>query len=190
MNCNVKRIDTDVEKSFEYLKADGTLDFCKLQNYLASYELRNKQISDKAKELMANGNSVIVLCDRVEQINSIYSLIDSDKAVMLTGAMTSKKGKEQRKQAIEDMRNKDKLCLIASVKLAGTGLDIPCLNSLLWASVQKDEGILTQAVGRISRSLTNKQQPIFYDFVDVNIGYCEGAYKKRLRQYKKLGLNL
>jgi len=186
---SLKVIETDVEESFEYLKSDGTLDFCQLQNYLAENKIRNDLIAEMINEEIWNGNSCIVLCDRISQIEDIYSRLSTDEAVIIAGSMTSKKDKVRREQAIEDMRNGDKKCLIASVKLAGAGLDIPILNRLFWISIQKDSGIITQAVGRISRQCEKKSEPIVFDFVDKNINYCVKAYKLRKRQYKKIGVN-
>ena len=72
---------------------------------------------------VSKGNSCIVLCDRISQIEDIKNRL-GDYAVMVTGSMTSKKDKKKREEAIQDMRDKKKMCLIASVKLAAAGLDI------------------------------------------------------------------
>ena len=80
--------------------------------------------------------------------------------------------------------------IIYSKVIAGAGLDIKCLDRLYWVSVQKDRGIVTQAVGRIRRTDTDKQTPIVYDFVDQNIGYCVTAFKRRKTTYKKLQLRI
>lgn len=188
MTATVVKVNTSVNESFEYLKTDGTLDFCQLQNYIATDKSRNSMIAKMIDDDASQGNSCIVLCDRISQIEDIKSKL-GDYAVMVTGSMTSKKGKLEREQAIQDMRDKKKMCLIASVKLAAAGLDIKCLNRLYWVSLQKDEGIITQAVGRVLRSQKGKQSPIVYDFVDINIHYCKGAFNKRKRTYKKINCN-
>lgn len=185
MTATVIRVNTEVNESFDYLKTDGTLDFCQLQNYIAVDEDRNAMIAKMIDDDVSKGNSCIVLCDRISQIEDIKNRL-GDYAVMVTGSMTSKKDKKKREEAIQDMRDKKKMCLIASVKLAAAGLDIKCLNRLYWISLQKDEGIITQAVGRVLRSQKDKQTPIVYDFVDTNIHYCQGAYNKRKRTYKKI----
>lgn len=189
MTAKVKKIDIETEESFDYLKHDGTLDFCQLQNYLATDSYRNSIITDMIGQDVKQGNSCIVLCDRISQIEEIKSRL-GDYAVAITGSMTSKKGKAEREQAIEDMRKREKMCLIASVKLAGAGLDIKCLNRLYWVSIQKDEGIVTQSVGRILRTEKGKDSAIVYDFVDSNINYCKGAFSKRKRTYKKINCEI
>ena len=48
-------------------------------------------------------------------------------AVMISGKMTSKKGKHERELALEDMRSGKKKYLFATYSLAKEGLDVPRL---------------------------------------------------------------
>jgi superfamily II DNA or RNA helicase len=107
-----------------------------------------------------------------------------DKAVMISGKMTSKKGKAEREQAIADMRSGKKRYLFATYSLAKEGLDIPCLSRLFLTTPQKDYAVITQSVGRIARTCEGKSEPICYDFVD-DIGYLVKSYRKRCTSYKK-----
>ena len=107
-----------------------------------------------------------------------------DKAVMISGKMTTKKGKAEREQALEDMRTGKKKYLFATYSLAKEGLDIPCLERLFMVTPQKDYAVITQSIGRIARVCEGKAEPIVYDFVD-NIGYLVKSYKKRCTTYKK-----
>jgi superfamily II DNA/RNA helicase len=102
---------------------------------------------------------------------------------MINGKMTSKKGKAERKQALDDMRLGKKKILFATYSLAKEALDIPRLERVFFTTPQKDYAVIKQAIGRIARAFEGKADPICYDFVD-NIGYCVKAYKQRLRHYK------
>ena len=103
---------------------------------------------------------------------------------MISGKMTSKKGKAEREQALEDMRTGKKMYLFATYSLAKEGLDIPCLERLFMATPQKDYAVITQSIGRIARTYEGKADPICYDFVD-NIGYLQKNFKKRCTTYRK-----
>jgi superfamily II DNA or RNA helicase len=105
-------------------------------------------------------------------------------AAMISGKMTSKKGKAEREQALEDMRSGKKKYLFATYSLAKEGLDIPCLERLFMVTPQKDYAVITQSIGRIARVSEGKAEPIVYDFVD-NIGYLQKSFKKRCTTYKK-----
>lgn len=105
---------------------------------------------------------------------------------MVSGKMTTKKGKAEREQAIEDMRTGKKKYLFATYALAKEGLDIPCLERLFLTTPQKDYAVVTQSIGRIARVCEGKAEPIAYDFVD-NIAYLVKSYKKRCTTYRKNG---
>jgi superfamily II DNA or RNA helicase len=109
-----------------------------------------------------------------------------DRAVMISGKMTTKKGKAEREQAIEDMRTGKKKYLFATYSLAAEGMDIPNLERLFMATPVKDYARVTQSVGRIARTSEGKSEPICYDFVD-NIGYLVKMYKTRCKHYRKGG---
>lgn len=172
----------DTPESFEYLNTDGTMNYTKLVGYLAENRPRNKMIANVAATALQDGRSVLILCDRVNQAVSIKEYLWwVARAEVLDGSTP----KPRRGKTIEEMRSGACRCLIATTKLAGTGLDIPRLDCLIMASVQKDLTIVTQSIGRISRAMPGKPPPVCYDVVDVNIGYCLSAHKKRIGHYRK-----
>jgi superfamily II DNA or RNA helicase len=186
MPVRVQPVYLETKSNYDYLKSDGTLDFCQLVNYLATNEARNYWIAQQIKQAVSMGHSCLVLCDRIAQIEAIHYLLDPEYSVMVTGTMTSKADKAARAAAMVDMESGAKRVLIASTKLAGTGLNIKKLDRLFWVSIQKDYAITIQAVGRIARALDGKPAPLVYDFIDKNIRYCVGAYNMRKRHYKKI----
>ena len=105
-------------------------------------------------------------------------------AVMVSGKMTTKRGKEERAKALADMRSGEKKYLFATYSLCKEGLDIPRLERLFLTTPQSDYAVITQSIGRIARTFEGKADPIAYDFVD-NIGYLQKRYKKRCATYKK-----
>ena len=105
-------------------------------------------------------------------------------AVMVSGKMTTKKGKAERDQALDDMRSGKKKYLFATYSLAKEGLDIPRLERLYLTTPQSDYAVITQSIGRIARRFNGKSEPIAYDFVD-DIGFLVKKYKKRCSIYKK-----
>ena len=109
---------------------------------------------------------------------------------MIDGSMVSKKGKEQRRQAIEKMKSGEETVLFATYSLAKEGLDIPILDRLFMASPKKDKSVIIQAVGRIERACDGKAEPIVYDFVDdfdADFKTLLNRFKARKTIYKKNG---
>lgn len=182
MRVGIYPISTNVHMSKEALNTDGTLNYAKLITYLTENEDRNQLIVNTIEQKPS-----LILSDRLKHIETLMNLLPDDmrkQAVMISGKMTSKKAKEQREQAIEDMRNGKKKYLFATYSLAKEGLDIPCLERLYLTTPQKDYAIVTQSIGRIARLCERKCKPIAYDFVD-DIRYFVNSYKKRRVIYRK-----
>lgn len=185
MRVGIKPVGTGVGISRTCLNTDGTLNYTKLITYLCESDARNDVIHECL--VAESDKSCLILSDRLEHLSSLMSVLPlrmRDKAVMISGKMTTKKGKAEREQALEDMRTGRKKYLFATYSLAKEGLDIPCLERLFMVTPQKDYAVITQSIGRIARVCEGKADPICYDFID-NIGYLVKSYKKRCTTYRK-----
>ena len=187
MTVGIRPTSTGVKISRECLNTDGTLNYTKLISYLCENSYRNNLISSWI--VSEAEHSSLILSDRLEHLEALMATLPRsmrEQAVMISGKMTSKKGKAEREQAIEDMRQGKKKYLFATYSLAKEGLDIPRLERLYLTTPQKDYAVITQSIGRIARTFEGKQDPVCFDFVD-DIGYLVKAYKKRCTTYKKNG---
>jgi superfamily II DNA or RNA helicase len=164
---------TGTPVSTAYLDTDGTMLHAELITYLTESRKRNELIASKVQQNLQNYN--LVLTHRVEHTRVLRNLIG--KGSIITGAVS----KEERAEIFDKMRNGTEHVLIATYALAKEGLDIPNLDRLHMATPQKDFAIVKQSVGRIERATPGKGQPIVYDYVDEQIGYCLGMSKKRKR---------
>lgn len=187
MDVKIRPVETGTEITEECLNDDGTINYTKMLEYLTTNMDRNKLI---ARQIMAaKGHSCLVLSDRLAQLEAIRNLLPyemQEESVFINGKIQSKKAKAEREQAIEDMRTGKKKYLFASYSLAKEGLDVPRLDRLYLASPAKFSAVITQAVGRVQRTAEGKDTPIVYDFVDEEIGYCKGAFRKRCTSYRKM----
>jgi superfamily II DNA or RNA helicase len=187
MKVGILPVGTGVEISREALNTDGTLNYTKLISYLTGNLTREEVIVNSIK--LNEGHSCLILSDRLEHLEHMMNWLPAHMradAVMISGKMTTKKGKAEREQALEDMRSGKKKYLFATYSLAKEGLDIPRLDRLFLTTPQKDYAVVTQSIGRIARTFEGKADPIAYDFVD-NIGYLVKSYKKRCTTYRKNG---
>ena len=185
MRVGIKPIATNVKLTLDCLNTDGTLNYAKLITYLTEDFTRNYIIGSHI--VTESDKSCLILSDRLEHLETLMNSLPPrlrERAVMISGKMTSKKGKAEREQALEDMRVGKKKYLFATYSLAKEGLDIPCLERLFMATPQKDYAVITQSIGRIARTCEGKADPICYDFVD-DVGYLVKSYKKRCATYKK-----
>lgn len=182
MKVGIYPVGTGTQMSREALNTDGTLNYAKLITYLTENKERNQTIIDCIEQKPS-----LILSDRLAHLETLMNMLPADMrkdAVMISGKMTSKKGKQEREQALEDMRSGKKKYLFATYSLAKEGLDVPRLERLYLTTPQKDFTVITQSVGRIARTHEGKAKPIAYDFVD-RIVYLEKLYKKRCTVYRK-----
>lgn len=187
MSVSIKRIDTSEGIPMDALDTDGTINYTRLISYLSMKNNRNICIASRLVDEPEHYH--LILSDRLAQLKLIYDMLPAylqEKACIIDGTMTSKKGKAEREQAIEDMRAGKKHFLFASYKLAKEGLDIPRLDRLHMATPQKDYAIIVQSVGRIARTFQGKEQPVCFDYVD-SFKMAENMYKARCRHYRKCG---
>lgn len=185
LRVEIQKKDTGVQISRQCLDTDGTLCYAKLINYLAEHPARNELITLNIQELACKGHSIILLSDRVEHLNIIYNMLAKpfkEYAVILHGKVK----KADREKALDQMRTKKKHILLATYQLAKEGLDVPCLDRLLFATPVKDYAIVVQSVGRIARVCEGKGTPVVYDYVD-DIGFLQNMWKKRCTSYRKDG---
>jgi superfamily II DNA or RNA helicase len=185
MQVGIMPIATGVSISRECLNTDGTLNYTRLINYICEYPERNNLIIE---HIVADSDkSWLILSDRLGHLENLLNLLPpklKDKAVMISGKMTTKKGKAERERSIEEMRTGDKKFLFATYNLCKEGLDIPRLERLFLTTPQKDFAVITQSIGRVARTFDGKAEPVVYDLVD-NIGYLVKSYNKRCTIYKK-----
>ena len=187
MKVGILPVPTGVGISRECLNTDGTLNYARMINYLCENVDRSALICDKI--VRESSRSCLILSDRLEHLETLMKMLPERMqpyAVMVSGKMTTKKGKAEREQAIADMRTGEKRYLFATYSLAKEGLDVPRLEKLYMATPQKDYAVITQAIGRIARTSKGKAEPVVYDFVD-DIQYLIKAYKKRCTTYRKNG---
>ncbi len=186
MKVGIRPTATGIGASDEMLNPDGTLNFTHLITYLTENEERNALIASWIA--YEEDHPCLILSDRIDHLQNLMNRLPGhmrQKAALITGRMTTKKGKEERNAAIEKMRRGELQYLFATYSLAKEGLDIPRLERLFLTTPVKDEAVVIQSIGRIARTYSGKCNPIAYDFVD-NIPFCKRAYKERTRHYHKI----
>ncbi len=187
MKVRVVRRDTGIRINRSCLDTDGTLVYAKLISFLTGDGERSRKIASDLEQNREHYN--LVLSDRLEHLRALMGMLPEElrrESVMVDGSMTSKRAREQREQALEDMRTGKKHFLFASFSLAKEGLDIPRLDRLYMTTPKKDYSVVTQSIGRIARTAEGKAEPVCYDYVD-DIAFCVNQYKRRQTHYRKAG---
>ena len=168
--------------SIECYNGDGTLDYTKLITGLCNDEERNTYIG---RTIVDIEGSCLVLSDRLSQLESLMSFVSNFKNCDMVKATNTKKGKKERKEAIEKLKDGRIDCLFATYKLAKEGLDIPSLEHVVMASPIKDKSTVIQTAGRVARKAGGKTCGYVHDFID-DMGILQGMAKKRKNIRKHL----
>ena len=168
--------------SIDCYNGDGTLDYTKLITGLCNDEERNTYIG---RTIVDIEGSCLVLSDRLSQLESLMSFVSNFKNCDMVKATNTKKGKKERKEAIEKLKDGRIDCLFATYKLAKEGLDIPSLEHVVMASPIKDKSTVIQTAGRVARKAEGKTCGYVHDFID-DMGILQGMAKKRKNIRKHL----
>jgi superfamily II DNA or RNA helicase len=162
----------------------GPFDWGALLNTLVRDEKRNSQIAKIVDSEIAEGNSVLVLSRRIEQLELVAEAM-TEKAEILTGS----RSKADRKRLLEEFRSGEIKCLL-STQLADEALDIQRLNRVCLIHPGKAEGRLIQQVGRAIRMHPDKEDAVIYDFIDHRVGVLRRQWDQRKRTYAKEKIDL
>lgn len=180
-----KRIDMysgyDGRKILEIVDTSGMMEYSRLITSLSENKERTMKIIDQVVECNKEGRKQVVLSLRVDHCKEIAKELENRgvKVELVTGKTTSDKKREAvLKQKV------DWDVIVSTYSLLKEGVSIKELDTLHLATPIKDKGMIVQCAGRIERYLPNKKEPIVYDYVDIDIPYCEKRYVDRRRALK------
>ena len=174
------KFDVELNYGYEILNSDGTLDYNTMIDYLSDKKERNDIIIEQVQKLQSENRKQVVLCHRVRHVEYLCKeLVEKGvRAKMVVGKLNNKK----RKEVLENCDNWD--VMVATYSLLKEGISIKQLDTLHLTTPQKNKSMIVQCAGRIERYLEGKNQPLIYDYVDINVPYCVGAYRKRKSSLK------
>ena len=184
MTCpvEVKIINTEYEPDIDFItNGDGTINYSGLVVDI----INSKQRFDKVISVINEQckSYAIVLANRVQYLQDLQKKY-TGKSVCIS-AVKSKKEKEERANALKMLNSGEIDCIFATYKLAAEGLDCPNLKYVVFATPEKDERTIIQAIGRAARKAKGKECGTVIDLVD-EFGMYKNWAKKRQTYYKKL----
>ena len=172
----------EMERLMEIYNSSGMIIFNDLISSLVDNETRNKQIVENIVKNDCEGRKQVILSSRVEHCETLVNMLKEKgvNVVLCVGKKTSAKERERILKNEIDSWN----VLVSTYALLKEGVSIKQLDTLHMVTPVKDKSMVVQCAGRIERFLEGKKQPIVYDYVDVDIPYCEKAYIARRRALK------
>lgn len=166
------------DKQKEITTRDGRPNLALMTNLAAADPARTALVAARLLELYAAGRCIIVLSERIQQLQAIAEALASARVPRDDFAFyIGKTPKEERERAGE------RRVLLSTYSMSREGLDIPKLDTLVMAT---PVGNVEQAVGRILRKHEGKQTPLVIDVVDP-YSLFDSMRWKRIRWYRTQG---
>jgi len=156
----------------------GKIQHSALLTAIADIDNYNMDIAADAKELVKSGRKIIVVSERVSQLESIAKYLKSGYGFYCGKA----NGKVISKDQLE--KTKTKKIILATRGKIGEGSDLPSFDTLWLASPMTS---VIQVVGRITRQHKGKKIPLVIDPV-FNTPYNKALASKRKKGYADLDL--
>jgi len=144
---------------------------------ISENETFNRHVADTAKHLMSRNLSTLILVQQYKQGDLLKKMIPGSEFV--TGRMSSK----NRREAIQDLRDRKSLCMIAT-SLADEGLNIPTLDAALLAGGGASATRVNQRIGRTLRQ--DKKDPKADSIVIVYDHYKTRFLKDHTKKIRRI----
>lgn len=167
----------------------GLTDAAGMMNQIASWPARNELIADRIIQVLEEPQrQILVLTQRRElQLDVLYELLQerglpkNDIGIMVGRGSGSKKEHEATVEHAKTAR-----VILATYHKAKQGLDIGTLNTLVYATPEKD---IEQSSGRILRGLASEREiaPLIIDVVDAGHRNYANMWRARKKYYVEKG---
>jgi superfamily II DNA or RNA helicase len=147
--------------------------------YLINCKKRNDIIAKLAKKINRN---VIIMVDRIlhgeEILKGLNEICDKNSVYFIQGS-TDMEDREKVKKIMEEKSN---VIVIAVSKIFSTGINIPNLHSIIFASAGKAKIKIIQSIGRALRLHPTKEKALIFDISD-NTYYSKIHKEERKKLY-------
>lgn len=170
VSIKICKYSFDSDKMKKYEKIFNGFNRSKIINILSEDQERNKKILDLIFELIKNNRKILVLSDRINQLDLFYEVLKDNNVNRSYGKYR------------EDINNCE--ILLATYSMAAEGLDVKQMDTLIMATPRNN---IIQCCGRIMREENNRER-IIYDIIDNDIN--DYTFYVKLKYYKTISKSI
>ena len=145
---------------------------------------RNEIITNLSLRLQENS---LIMVDRIEHGQMIFNLINQmmilreiNRPVYFIQGATEMEDREKIRALMDERRD---VIVVAISKIFSTGINIPNLHNIIFASIGKAKIKIMQSIGRVLRLHPTKQTAVIFDIAD-NTKYGSRHVEERKKMYK------
>jgi superfamily II DNA or RNA helicase len=148
-------------------------------DFLISNQRRNDIICKLANKLT---NNTIVMVDRIDHGETLMNIL-KEKTEKVCYFIRGSTEIEERENIRQLMNNKNDIIVVAISKIFSTGINIPNLHNIVFASAGKAKIKIMQSIGRALRLHPTKTKANIFDIAD-NTKYGRIHLTERIKLYK------
>lgn len=157
--------------------------------YIGTNGIRNKAVVDATKLLLEDGRKTLVIAQRIDHNELLAKVlaedIGEDNVYLLHGQLDSK----YRKAAMQEYKARRDPCVMVASSVGNDGIDIPDISGIVLAHGGKSFFQNVQRTGRGLRTFQGKENLVFIDFDDSDLGRWFSQHTKaRIGYYRDLGV--
>jgi hypothetical protein len=175
-HTNPPIFDIDIQEPAEAYRQE--------MEFLFSNFRRNEIIVNLAMRLQEN---TLIMVDRIEHGETLYRLLDQmyilreipRRPVYFIQGSTEMEEREKIRSLMEDRRD---VIVVAISKIFSTGINIPNLHNIIFASIGKAKIKIMQSIGRVLRLHPTKTLASIFDIAD-NTRYGKKHLEARKKMY-------
>jgi superfamily II DNA or RNA helicase len=142
---------------------------------------RNEIISKLASKL---NNNTIIMVDRIEHgeniFNQLKTICGENRPIYFIRGSTEMEEREKIRSLMEE---RDDIIAVAVSKIFSTGINIPNLHNIIFASAGKAKIKIMQSIGRALRLHPTKSMANIFDIAD-NTKYGKNHLNERIKLYE------
>ncbi|MFA7542058.1 MAG: DUF3427 domain-containing protein, partial [Lysobacterales bacterium] len=147
-----------------------------LSNLVTGDQVLARRIIDSVTRVVADPQTMCALGFCVSMAHAVFMAEQFKHAGLPAKAVTADTAKDDRKQALADLRN-GSLCVLFSVDLFNEGVDIPSVDTVLLLRPTDSPTVFLQQLGRGLRKAQGKSVCTVLDFV--------GQHHKEFKLYRR-----
>lgn len=187
--CGLFKVDyPDIDNNMRYYGQEGEAGrlsyFDTYQKGIVNNDYRNWIIAKLCNREFNHNHQVLVLVEYLEHgaaIEKMISLVNPEiRHLFLYGELES----EERQMGLQLLKSGD-VDVIISTSILDEGVDVPNINSVIYARGGKSTRKLLQGIGRGLRKKEDGSSLKFYDFIDYTSTYLLNHSLNRYKTLKK-----
>ena len=157
--------------------------------YIGTNGIRNRAVIDATKLLLEDGRKTLVIAQRIDHNEWLAKIlaeeIGEENVYLLHGQLDS----NYRKAAMKEYKSRRDPCVLVASSVGNDGIDIPDISGIVLAHGGKSFFQNVQRTGRGLRTFQGKENLVFVDFDDSELGRWFSQHTRaRMGYYKDLGV--